>query len=40
MFDEQIKYCNWLWEFEKTIRCGPNEIEKEIGMKMADSLTT
>ena len=38
--NEQIKYYNWLWEFEKMIRCGPDEFEKETDMKVADSLTT
>ena len=29
-----------LWELDKMIRCGPNEIENETDMKVANSLTT
>ena len=29
-----------LWELDRMIRCGPNEIENETDMKVADSLTT
>ena len=29
-----------MWELDKMIRCGPDEIENETDMKVADSLTT